>query len=82
MVTIHRAHGMRFVIYTHDHEPPHVHVLGDGELKVALSPDGALPQLIYAVGMKAADRRWAMDVVLERQAEFMAHWRAIYGDEE
>jgi len=46
MVTIHRAHGMRFVIYTHDHEPPHVHVLGNGELKVALSPDGALPQLI------------------------------------
>jgi hypothetical protein len=56
-------------------------VLGDGELKVALSPDGALPQLIYAVGMKTADRRRAMDVVLERQAEFMAHWQAIYGDE-
>jgi hypothetical protein len=52
--------------------------LGDGELKVALSPDGGLPRLIHAIGMKAADRRRAMDVVLERPAEFLARWRAIH----
>jgi len=78
MVTIHRAHGMRFVIYTQDHEPAHVHVLGDGELKIALSLDSGLPVLTYAIGMKVADRRRAMDVVVERQADFLARWFEIH----
>lgn len=80
MVTIHRQHGLRFVIYTQDHEPAHVHVYGDGELKVALADDGRLPVLIHAIGMKAQDRRRAMDVVLERQAELLAQWRQIHGE--
>ena len=82
MVTIHRAHGLRFVIYTQDHEPAHVHVLGDGMLKVNIrGPDG-MPELVENVGMKARDRRRAMDVVLERQAEFLARWREIHGGDE
>jgi hypothetical protein len=80
MVTIHRAHGLRFVIYTQDHEPAHVHVLGDGELKIALSLGGEPPVLVYAIGMKAAVRRRAMDMVLEHQAAFLARWQAIHGD--
>jgi hypothetical protein len=28
MAAIHRAHGFRFVIYTFDHEPAHVHITG------------------------------------------------------
>ncbi len=34
MVTLLRQHGMRFVIYTADHEPPHVHVVGEGEARI------------------------------------------------
>jgi hypothetical protein len=34
MVTILRSAGMRFVIYTDDHEPAHVHVYGDGEARI------------------------------------------------
>lgn len=34
MVTVFRLAGMRFVIYTDDHEPAHVHVYGDGEVRV------------------------------------------------
>jgi hypothetical protein len=33
MPTIHRQYGLRFAIFTNDHEPPHVHVFGDGEMK-------------------------------------------------
>jgi hypothetical protein len=37
MPTIHRAHGLRFVIFTDDHEPSHVHAIGaGGEAKVDL----------------------------------------------
>lgn len=32
MVTVHREGGFRIAIYTDDHEPAHVHVLGDGEM--------------------------------------------------
>jgi len=36
MVTVHRAFGYRFVIYTNDHEPAHVHVVGKGcEAKIS-----------------------------------------------
>jgi histidinol phosphatase-like PHP family hydrolase len=79
MVTIYRAHGLRIVIFTDDHEPAHVHVFGDGHAKINLAgPDGA-PDLIWADGMKRNEARRAMQVVIERQAEFLARWRQIHG---
>jgi len=42
MGTIYRAHGLRVIIFTDDHEPAHVHVFGDGQVKINLiGPDGA-----------------------------------------
>lgn len=80
MVTIHREAGLRFVIYTDDHPPPHVHVIGDGTMKVEIvGPDG-LPLAVNAIGMKQNDRRKAMDVVREYQEIFLDRWREIHGD--
>jgi uncharacterized protein DUF4160 len=79
--TIHREHGLRFAIYTDDHAPPHVHVLGDGEMKVVICGAEGVPELVYTIGMTAPQRRRAMDVMLERQAEFLARWNEIFGDE-
>jgi hypothetical protein len=39
------------------------------------------PLMIYRVGMDAKTRCRAMDVVLERQAEFLARWHEIHGAE-
>ncbi len=36
MVVIHRAYGFRFVIYTVDHEPAHIHITGAGQAKINL----------------------------------------------
>ena len=37
MVTVHRFDGLRFVIYSNDHDPAHVHVLRAGsEAKIQL----------------------------------------------
>jgi hypothetical protein len=80
MVTIHREYGLRFAILTNDHEPAHVHVYGDGEAKISIQGADGLPELVYAIGLKANERRRAMDVVLERQAVFLATWREIHGD--
>lgn len=79
MVTIHRAHGLRIVIFVDDHEPAHVHVFGDGQAKINLTgPDGE-PELVWAEGMKRNDVRRAMQLVAEQQAAFLAQWRDIHG---
>ena len=79
MVTIYRAHGLRIVIFSDDHEPAHVHVFGDGHAKFNLiGPDGA-PELIWAEGMKRNAVRRTMNVVVEQQAGFLARGREIHG---
>jgi histidinol phosphatase-like PHP family hydrolase len=79
MVTIHREYGFNFAILTDDHEPAHVHVYGDGEMKVTIRGADGDPEMIYNVGFKTNDRRRVMDVVLERQADFLARWDKIHG---
>jgi len=79
MVTIYRAHGLRVIIFTDDHELAHVHVFGDGQVKVNLiGPDG-VPALAWAQGMKANDVRRAVQIVHEQQDAFLARRRDIHG---
>ena len=79
MVTIYRANGLSVVIFTDDHEPAHVHVFGDWQVKINLiGPDG-VPELIWADGMKRSDVRRAVQIVNERQQQFLGRWRAIHG---
>ncbi|MGN7751632.1 DUF4160 domain-containing protein [Sinorhizobium sp. 22678] len=79
MATIYRANGLSVVIFTDDHEPAHVHVFGDGQVKINLiGPDG-VPELIWADGMKRSDVRRAVQIVNERQQQFLGRWRAIHG---
>lgn len=80
MVTIHREQGLRFAILTNDHEPAHVHVYGDGAAKISIRGADGLPELVYVIGMKATERRRAMDIVLERQEVFLVKWHAIHGE--
>lgn len=79
MVTVHRQFGLRFAIYADDHEPAHVHVIGDGEMKVVIRGANGLPEMAYKTGFKAKDRRRAMEVVRERQDEFLVRWDEIQG---
>ena len=47
MVTIHRAYGLRIIVFTDDHEPAHVHVFGDGQAKVNLIGTDGAPVLVW-----------------------------------
>ncbi len=79
MVVVHRAHGYRFVIYTLDHEPAHVHLTGPGQAKINLmGPDGA-PVLVSSVGIKRSDMRRLFAEVVERREEFLKAWERIHG---
>ena len=79
MVTIFRTQGLSIVIFLDDHEPAHVHVFGDGHVKINLvGPNGA-PELVFARDMKRSDVRRAMQIITEHQASFLAKWRDIHG---
>lgn len=77
MPTIHREHGLRFVIYLDDHLPAHVHILGDGEAKVAIEPS---VELIWQKGFSNLDVKKALDVVNGHQVEFLLKWNLIHGE--
>lgn len=79
MVVVHRAYGFRFVIYTADHEPAHVHVTGPAQAKInLLGPDGE-PELVWSVGIKRADLRRLLAEVGTRRDEMLKEWERIHG---
>lgn len=79
MITIYRAHGLRVVIFPDDHEPAHVHVFGDGQIKINLGDVDGGPELIWVEGMKRSDIRRAMKIITEQRELFLARWREIHG---
>ena len=52
-----RAHGFRFVIYTFDHEPAHVHVTRPGQAKINPPVVSGTPEIVFSAGIKRADMR-------------------------
>jgi hypothetical protein len=80
MPTIHRAHGLRFVIFLDDHEPAHIHAIGaGGEAKIDIGAPGDAPELIWTRGLSNALVRRALAVVAQEQARFRVAWTAIHG---
>jgi hypothetical protein len=79
MVTVYRANGLSVVIFVDDHEPAHVHVFGDGQVKINLTGAGGGPELIWAYGMKRRDIRRAMKIVAEQRDHLLMRWREIHG---
>ena len=79
MVTVHRAFGFRFMIFTNDHSPPHIHVFGPGcEAKITLEgPDGLA--LDWSVGIGPLDMRRIMREVERERRRLIAEWRRIHG---
>ena len=79
MVVVHRAHGFRFVIYTLDHEPAHVHITGAGQAKInLLGPDGD-PELAWSVGIKRSDMRRLFAEIDQRREALLKEWERIHG---
>ena len=79
MVVVHRAYGFRFVIYTLDHEPAHVHITGPGQAKINLLGPEGMPELVWSVGIKRSDMRRLFAEVVLRRDEFLKEWERIHG---
>ena len=74
MVTVLRAHGLRIVIFANDHQPAHVHVFGDGEMKIDLRGAEGAPELVWAEGMSRSAIRHAMRIVTEQYGVLLQRW--------
>ena len=79
MPTVLRLDGLRFMILTDDHPPPHVHVYGDGEAKIEIGRDELPPFVIYAQDMKGAVQRRAVQAIALHRSELLAKWIEIHG---
>lgn len=78
MVTVLREHGLRVVIYTDDHPPPHVHIFGDGETKIALQGAGGGPDVVRTVRAALTESRRALRIVRENRAYLLARWSELH----
>ncbi len=79
MVVVHRAYGFRFVIYTLDHEPAHVHITGSGQAKINLIGAGGEPEIVASVGIKRSDMRRLFAEVTKRRDALLREWERIHG---
>lgn len=69
--------GLKFYIYTRDHEPPHVHVVSqDGEAKFLVADEVSL---IENVRMKPKDVKLAESIIEDNKDLIQTRWIAIHG---
>lgn len=79
MVTIHRAFGFRFMIFSNDHAPPHIHVFGQsGEAKISfIGVDEVIVDWVVGIGRQ--DMRQILAEVLEHRDRMVAEWERLHG---
>ena len=79
MVTVHRAFGFRFVMFTNDHAPPHLHVFGQsGEAKLELA-SGRAVTVIWVNFIARGGLRRLLAEARERHPLLLDAWRMIHG---
>lgn len=77
MPEILRLFGLKFYIYTRDHQPPHVHVRSqDGMAKFAVSDN---VELLENAGMKSKDLKLAESIIEDNREIIINEWVKIHG---
>ena len=80
MSTVDHIGGLRVVIYSNDHRPAHVHVMGNGcEAVFKLNcPAGAI-EVRENYGFPGAQLTRIKAALTPKQADLCAAWRDIHG---
>ncbi len=76
MGTILQEGGFNFKINTDDHDPMHVHIWHQGDLLIVNFETTVFVRNNY--GFNASERRRAIRIVEENQADFQTRWREIH----
>ncbi len=75
MPTIFILFGFRFMFYSNDHEPIHVHVVkGDAKAKFTIFP----VKLVQNNGLKASELKLVESVIEENQEIIAEHWNKFF----
>ncbi|MGC1307266.1 MAG: DUF4160 domain-containing protein [Phormidesmis sp.] len=81
MAEIFRLNGFKVVIFSDDHDPPHVHIRkGDFEVKIDISDDRATLMIGEENSKRAADqklRKRALKIANDNLTMLMNEWRQI-----
>lgn len=78
MPTILQLFGLSFLIFTRDHEPPHVHVrCSDGVAKFKVTKDEVT--LLENNGLKSKDIKLAESILEENKEYVVSQWIKIHG---
>lgn len=79
--TVLRLGGLRVMIYTDDHGPAHVHVVGPGGVALFWlnCPDGP-PTVRGKKGLSDHEVRRIGDLMADHAAILCAKWRELHGD--
>ncbi len=76
MPTLFTVFGFRFMFYSNDHEPIHVHVIkGDAEARFQVLPEVSL---MDNRGLKPAELKLAESLVEENKETIVANWKNFY----
>ena len=77
MPTIFILFGFRFMFYSNDHEPIHVHVVkGDISAKFTISPVA----LVQNNGLKPAEIKMVEAVIEENREIIAEHWNKFFNN--
>ena len=76
MPTLFTVFGFRFMFYSNDHEPIHVHVIkGDAEARFQVLPDVSL---LDNRGLKPAELKLAESLVEENKETIVVNWKNFF----
>ena len=76
MPTLFIVFGFRFLFYSNDHEPIHVHVIkGNSEARFQVLPEVTL---IDSKGMKPAELKLAESLVEENKEMIIERWKTFF----
>ena len=76
MPTLFIVFGFRFMFYSNDHEPIHVHVIkGDAEARFQVLPEVSL---LDNRGLKPAELKLAESLVEENKETIVANWKNFF----
>ncbi len=80
MPEILRLFGLKFYIYTRDHEPLHVHVVSqDGEAKFIVADEITL---LENARMKPKDVKLAESIIEDNKDLIKTNWKNIHGSKD
>ena len=80
MPTLFIVFGFRFMFYSNDHEPIHVHVIkGDAEARFQVVPEVTL---LDNRGLKPAELKLAESLVEENKENIVFNWKNFFGKKE